>query len=547
MTETRQDRLAALVRSRLAAARAEVRSSATGIPALGATQMELSPAQARLAFLAQLEPDSAAYNVPVALRLDGPLDTGALRAAAVALAERHWILRGVVEGGTVRPVAGVPVPMAPFDAAALADHAWRPFRLDAEPPMRAALFHAGDDTHVLALTFHHIATDAWTEGLLLDELSALYAARLGLAPEPEPPALHYADVAAFESGRPDTGLDWWTERLAGLPPVLDLPADRPRPAVASWRGASVPVELPAVLADSGARTVLTEAEMADAGDRPVHRPDVAVPPDHLAYVIYTSGSTGEPKGVAVEHRHIPHYLGAVGALIPAEVASFALVSTASADLGLTNRWGALLARVRAARPDLAVQVHYGPTETTVSVLAAEVADAVHGAAPLGRPPANVAIDVASFAAGVLTLAAVRFPDRLFHRREETFAAALAGGWRFLRHRRPLLVMAGYFAVVNFCTAMMWVLITPIVLAIGSPAALGAVTAVGGLGAAAGTAVVLVWGGTRRRATGMVGFVVGSGIGVVAMGAWPVLGLVAAGLFVRLACMSIGNAHWLSIL
>ncbi|TDD71468.1 non-ribosomal peptide synthetase, partial [Actinomadura rubrisoli] len=159
----------------------------------------------------------------------------------------------------------------------------------------------------------------------------------------------------------------------------------------------------------------------------------------------------------------------------------------------------------------------------------------------------VAFDVVSFVLGVATLVLVRFPDRLFHRREETFGAALAGGWRFLRHRRPLLLMAGYFAVVNFCTAMMWVLITPVVLAIGSPASLGVVTAVGGLGAAAGTVLVLVWGGTRRRATGMIGFVAGSGVGVVLMGAWPVLGLVAGGLFLRLACMSIGNAHWLSII
>lgn len=161
--------------------------------------------------------------------------------------------------------------------------------------------------------------------------------------------------------------------------------------------------------------------------------------------------------------------------------------------------------------------------------------------------AVVGIDVATFAIGVITLLMVRFPDRLFRRQEETFRAALTGGWRFLINRRPLLKMALYFAVVNFCTALMWVLITPVVLGLGSSAALGAVTAVGGLGAAVGTGIVLVWGGTRRRATGMIGFVVGSGIGVLIMGVWPALWLVGAGLFVRLACMSIGNAHWLSII
>ncbi|WP_456093850.1 amino acid adenylation domain-containing protein [Nonomuraea solani] len=161
--------------------------------------------------------------------------------------------------------------------------------------------------------------------------------------------------------------------------------------------------------------------------------------------------------------------------------------------------------------------------------------------------AVVAIDVITFGVGVVTLLAVRFPDRLFRKQEETFRAALTGGWHFLRRRRPLLVMALYFAVVNFGTALMWVLITPVVLGLGTSGDLGLVTALGGLGAAAGTGLVLVWGGTRRRATGMVGFVIGSGLSMILMGAWPALGLVAAGLFFRLACMSITNAHWLSII
>ncbi|QXV55798.1 non-ribosomal peptide synthetase/MFS transporter [Amycolatopsis sp. TNS106] len=160
--------------------------------------------------------------------------------------------------------------------------------------------------------------------------------------------------------------------------------------------------------------------------------------------------------------------------------------------------------------------------------------------------AVVVADVATFAIGVATLVLVRFPDRMFFTRAEPFARAVTGGWKFVLRRKPLLVMIGYFAVVNYFTAVMWVGLTPLVLSIGSTGELGVVSAVGGIGAAAGALVVVTWGGTTRRATGMIAFVIGSGLGVALMGAWPSVFVVAAGLFVRLACMSIGNAHWLSI-
>lgn len=253
MTEVREDRIAELVRSRLAAAlKQNEKAAAPGIPATSATDMPLSPAQERLWFLAQLEPDTPAYNVPLTLRLRGPVDVAALTGAVADLAERHWILRGVIADGRVRPVAAVPVPVVDVDPAELerelAGHAWRPFRLDAEPPLRATVFRLADDECVLALTLHHIATDAWSERVLLDDLARLYAARLGLEQPPAPPALQYADVAAWEAGRPDTGLDWWAGHLAGLPPVLDLPLARPRPPVPGWEGAAVAVEVPEPLA-----------------------------------------------------------------------------------------------------------------------------------------------------------------------------------------------------------------------------------------------------------------------------------------------------------
>jgi MFS family permease len=159
----------------------------------------------------------------------------------------------------------------------------------------------------------------------------------------------------------------------------------------------------------------------------------------------------------------------------------------------------------------------------------------------------VVVDVATFAVGVATLVAVRFPNRLFFTQREPFAKALAGGLLFVLRRKPLLAMIGYFAVVNYFTALMWVAITPLVLSIGSAGELGIVSAAGGVGAAVGAVVVIGWGGTRRRATGMLAFVIGSGLGVALMGAWPSAVVIAAGLFIRLACMSIGNAHWLSII
>ncbi|AGM05507.1 non-ribosomal peptide synthetase/MFS transporter [Amycolatopsis keratiniphila] len=159
----------------------------------------------------------------------------------------------------------------------------------------------------------------------------------------------------------------------------------------------------------------------------------------------------------------------------------------------------------------------------------------------------VVVDVATFAIGVTTLVLVRFPDRMSFTRVEPFTRAVAGGWKFVLRRRPLLVMIGYFAVVNYFTAVMWVGLTPLVLSIGSTGELGVVSAVGGIGAAVGALVVITWGGTTRRATGMIAFVIGSGLGVALMGAWPSVLVVAIGLFVRLACMSIGNAHWLSII
>ncbi|WP_327584288.1 amino acid adenylation domain-containing protein [Nonomuraea sp. NBC_00507] len=248
MTETQeslQDRLAV----RLAAARRAAARTVPGIPARDkGTPAPPSPAQARLWFLDQLaEPgDRGAYNVPTAVRLRGPLDTAALLAAVRELAERHEVLRTLVDQDRTVVVGAdrVPITVADLDdPERLEREAYRPFALDAEPPARAVLFRLDDDEHVLLLTVHHIAFDAWSRDVAIAELAALYTAGLGLGERPPEPRVQYGDYAQWLAGQPAGDVTWWTERLAGLEPVLDLPADRPRPAVADWAGGEVPVSL----------------------------------------------------------------------------------------------------------------------------------------------------------------------------------------------------------------------------------------------------------------------------------------------------------------
>ncbi len=221
-----QDRLAAARRANAGTRHAIARAATDDGTA------PLSPAQARLWFLGQLEPGSCAYNAPTVLRLRGALDAAALLAALRDLAERHPVLRSVVGERDGKPVAvelpAAAVPLALLDVpaaglpAALRAETERPFALDAEPPMRAAVLRLRDDEHVLVLTLHHIATDAWSHNLLLADLAALYAARLGLADAPGPPALRYGDYAAW--------LAAGHERRGGGGGLVGGPAGRPRAA-----------------------------------------------------------------------------------------------------------------------------------------------------------------------------------------------------------------------------------------------------------------------------------------------------------------------------
>ncbi|KYF69550.1 non-ribosomal peptide synthetase, partial [Sorangium cellulosum] len=240
-------------------------------PAPRGAEAPLSFAQQRLWFLDQLEPESATYNVPAALRLRGALDVEALAAAFAEVVRRHEVLRATLHAVDGRPVQRFqaapdawPFPLvdlaalpAPEREAALqrlaSEEAARPFDLEKGPLLRASLFRLAPDEHALLVTLHHIASDGWSLGVLAGELTAAYAAFARReAPRLAPLPVQYADYAAWQRQEltPDVlqaEREVWRRRLDGAPP-LELPTDRPRPATPSRRGRTHRFELPPDLA-----------------------------------------------------------------------------------------------------------------------------------------------------------------------------------------------------------------------------------------------------------------------------------------------------------
>ncbi|MCB5183567.1 condensation domain-containing protein, partial [Streptomyces antimicrobicus] len=236
----------------------------------------LSFAQRRLWFLNRFEGADATYNIPLALRLDGELDRGALTAALADLVGRHEALRTLFPetDGTPRQQildaeAAAPVPAVvevgekelPEALAASAGYA---FDLSSELPFRVTLFEVAPERHVLLLVVHHIAADGWSLTPLARDLSQAYAARrAGVAPHWEPLPVQYADYTLWqrevlgEEDDPDSPiaqqLAHWKDTLAGIPEELPLPFDRPRPARASHIGDVVPFTV-----DAGLHGRLTE-------------------------------------------------------------------------------------------------------------------------------------------------------------------------------------------------------------------------------------------------------------------------------------------------
>ncbi|MDQ2106659.1 amino acid adenylation domain-containing protein, partial [Azospirillum isscasi] len=216
-------------------------------------------------WLAERTLGGAAYNVPTAYRLDGPLDETALERALAALSDRHEALRTLLteRGGEpvqeILPPGGFRLERRPATGldeealtALLTAEAARPFALDAEAPFRAILFTLGPDSRLLLLVIHHTACDGTTGTLLVRELEAAYRrAAIGEGQPPRPPAVQPADIALWQracldGGAFDAALEGWKADLDGAPTRLDLPA-RSAPAEGNRAGRAPVRPAPAVL------------------------------------------------------------------------------------------------------------------------------------------------------------------------------------------------------------------------------------------------------------------------------------------------------------
>src|SRR6185369_5352211 len=226
----------------------------------------LSYGQQRLWFLQQLEPESANYNIRVALRLRGLLNVEFLEQSLNEIVRRHETLRttfSLIDGAPVQVIAATHMlSVALTDLSHLPEterqakaqreataEGQQPFNLSEGPLFRVRLLKLGSEEHVLLLTLHHIIGDGWSMGVLYKELSALYTSYASGAESPlaELP-VQYADYAVWQRERLNEELleeqvQYWREQLRGAPAVLELPTDRPRPIVPTYRGARQRVEL----------------------------------------------------------------------------------------------------------------------------------------------------------------------------------------------------------------------------------------------------------------------------------------------------------------
>ena len=233
----------------------------------------LSFAQQRLWFLDRMEPGSPLYNIPAAARFLGELDANALERSFNEIVRRHEVLRTTFREIDGRPVQAIAphlsVPLQQVDLSSLdkarqdaevlrqaSQEAQQPFDLARGPLLRVTLLRLRDKEHVALLTMHHIVSDAWSMGVLMQEIAALYPAFAAGRPSPLPELpIQYADFAIWQrqqlQGEVLEGhLSYWRKQLGGELPVLQLPSDRPRPRIQTFRGATLSFELPAELTAS---------------------------------------------------------------------------------------------------------------------------------------------------------------------------------------------------------------------------------------------------------------------------------------------------------
>ena len=242
------------------------------VPVSREQTLPLSFAQQRLWFMDQLRPGTGLYNMAVALRLSGRLDISALRATLCEVVARHEALRTtfVLEGDEPRqriaetvavalPIVDLsgPKPQAQTEARRLTEaEAVRGFDLTAGPLLRTSLLRLSSDEHILLFTLHHIVSDGWSMGVLLEEVRTLYGAYVQGEESPlKKLGVQYADFVLWQRERLhgeelERQMEYWRNRLAGAPPVLELPIDRARPSLQSFQGAVVPVDLSPRLTDA---------------------------------------------------------------------------------------------------------------------------------------------------------------------------------------------------------------------------------------------------------------------------------------------------------
>ncbi|GAA2264412.1 hypothetical protein GCM10010430_56340 [Kitasatospora cystarginea] len=226
--------------------------------------LPLSFGQQSLWLAEQFHGPSATYNIPGAVRLVGRLETESLRRALREVIRRHEVLRTTVHAVDGSPVQRVHEEFAvelpvrevreeQVDELAQ-EHARSVFDLEAGPLIRVALLRIGAEDHVLLVNIHHIVSDGWSLGVLVEELVTLYSAFVRGEPSPLPPLVHqYADFADWQRRWLDgevfeRQLDYWRRKLAGAPALLQLPTDRPRPAAQRIRNAVRRFVVPADLA-----------------------------------------------------------------------------------------------------------------------------------------------------------------------------------------------------------------------------------------------------------------------------------------------------------
>ncbi|HEX4966052.1 MAG TPA: amino acid adenylation domain-containing protein [Thermoanaerobaculia bacterium] len=316
--------------------------------------LPLSFAQLRLWFLDRLRPGSAAYNMPGAMRLEGPLDLVALGATLGEIMRRHEALRTSFPAGLEGPVQRVAPPLSGPEPLPLADlsglpepvrrrelerlvavEGTRPFDLACGPLYRFTALRSSACEHHLLVTLHHGVADGWSLGVLFHELTALYARHAACLQDALPPlAVHYADWAIWQreqlaSGELAPQLAYWRERLAGLP-VLELPADRPRLGLRSLRG--------------GIREGVLSAALGDSVDRLARRLGATSFMVLLASFQALLGRyTGEERvavGSPVANRQRPEVEPLIGL--------FVNVLVLDASLAGNPSFGSLLVQVRAA-------------------------------------------------------------------------------------------------------------------------------------------------------------------------------------------------------